>query len=381
MNTKVYRQYDSRWGGLAYPTSNSVVSSDGCGLCAVTHCAIELNKYKDSTPKTFYSFMKNYAVAGNGTLWDGIDAGLNNFIGNSKRFNDMTSFWKEVNKGNRVGVILFRSGYGPDNTLWTTGGHYVAFTSYKYENNKHWLYTKDSGFRQHDGWYAYESSMRGCIQTLWTAEIPKNGWKKENNNWYYYKDGAKLLNTWIKDGKGWCLLDKNGKMLNSQWINYKNEWYYLKSNGYMAANEWAKDKTGWCYLNSEGKIVKSTWIKYNNIWYYIKSNGYMATSEWAQDSKKKWFYLTADGSMATSTWIKWKDSWYYLKDNGEMAVNLWVKDSKGWCYVGSDGKLIVANWIKWKNNWYYVDSQGHMLIGTHTIDGKQYTFDSTGKLI
>jgi len=173
MNTKVYRQYDSRWGWKPYPTKNSTVASDGCGLCAVTNCLIELPKWNKATPLTFWYYMVQYAVAGNGTRWDGIDAGLKAFgFKNVRRHDNMASFWNEVGKGSRVGVILFRSGAGPDGTVWTTGGHYVAFVDYKYQNGKHWLYTKDSGSRHNDGWHSYENSMRGRIALLWTAEIP-----------------------------------------------------------------------------------------------------------------------------------------------------------------------------------------------------------------
>lgn len=192
MNTKVYRQYDSRWGSKPYPTSNSTVSSDGCGLVAVTHCQIEQSKYTSATPLTFYSYMKGYAVAGNGTRWDGIDAGLKAFgLRQVKRIDNMPAFWAEVSKGNRVGVILFRSGSAPDGTLWTTGGHYVAFTDYKYQNGKHWLYTKDSGFRCHDGWYSYEDSMRGRIALLWTASVPIGEDGK------FYGESVRRMQKWL----------------------------------------------------------------------------------------------------------------------------------------------------------------------------------------
>lgn len=339
MNTKVYRQYDSRWGNLPYPTSNSTVSSDGCGLCSVTHCAIELDKYKNSTPKDFISFMKQYAVAGNGTRWDGIDAGLNRFIGNSKRFNDMASFWNEVSKGNRVGVILFRSGYGPDNTLWTSSGHYIAFSNFKYENGKHWLYMKDSGPRCHDGWYAYENSMRGCIQLLWTAEIPKTGWFKENGAWYFYSGGAKVKSGWAKDSSGkWFYLGADGKMVKSKWVKSSGYWYYLGSDGAMITNGWAKDSKHWYYMDANGKITKSKWIKSNGKWYYLKENGVMVENEW----------------------IYYKKVWYYLKEGGAMADK---------------------EWVKWKGDWYYLKSGGAMVTGTLTIDGKTYTFDSSGKML
>lgn len=277
MNPMIFRQSDPRWGSLAYPTASSPVSTDGCGLCAVTHCAIEKSKYWNSTPKTFYPFMKKYAVAGNGTLWDGIDAGLNQFIGNSKRFDSMSAFWDEVAKGNRVGVILFHSGSAPDGTVWTSSGHYVAFTGYKVSNGKHYLYTKDSGSRCHDGFYCYETSMKNCISLLWVSEIKKEGWLKEGSEWHYYENGTMLRNGWAKDSKGWCYLDSKGNMTKSQWVKWKDNWYYLKANGYMASNEWAKDSKGWCYLGADGKMLKGAWIRWKSYMYYVDGDGHMVT--------------------------------------------------------------------------------------------------------
>lgn len=319
MNTREYKQYDSRWGSLPYPTNNSPVSTDGCGLCAVTHCAIQLDKYKSATPKTFHSFMKQYAVAGNGTRWDGIDAGLKQFIGNAKRFDDMDSFFAEVSKGDRVGVILFRSGYAPDGTLWTTGGHYVAFIDYYRKGSRDFLYTVDSGGRNHTGWHTYQDSMKGRIQLLWTAELPKKGWRKENGSWYFYKDGVTVKNGWAQDSKGkWFWLGADGKMAVSKWVKYKDEWYYLKSDGEMAADEW---------------------IKYKNQWYWLESSG----------------------KMSASKWIKWKDNWYYLMDNGYMAEE---------------------TWISWKGAWYWLKKGGIMAASeTLEIQGKTYTFDKSGKWI
>lgn len=298
MNTRVYRQYDSRWGSLPYPTSYSTVSSDGCGLLAVTHCAIELSKYTSSTPKDFYSFMKQYAVAGNGTLWDGIDAGLNHFIGNCKRHDNMSSFFEEVRKGNRVGVILFRSGRGKDGTVWTTSGHYVAFSDYSHEDGKDWLYTKDSGGRGNTGWFTYQDSMAGRIQLLWTAELPKHGWHKEKGLWYYYKNGKRIKNGWAQDSNDlWYWLGADGSMVTSKWIKWHNDWYYLKADGSMVANGW---------------------VKWHGDWYWLKSNGAMAHSEWVK-YKNDWYYLQADGAMATGT-LKIKGKTYKFDKSGK-----WIK--------------------------------------------------------
>lgn len=276
MNPNIYRQADPRWGSLPYPVSSSPVSTDGCGLCAVTHCAIEKDQYKNYTPKDIHSFMRQYAVTGNGTRWDGIDAGLKKYVGNCKRFDDMTAFWNELSKGNRIGVILFRSGSGPDGTVWTSSGHYIAFVGYKLSGGNHWLYMKDSGGRCHDGWFSYEKSMKNCIQFTWTADI-RDGWVKESGAWHYYKNGAMLKGEWVKDSDKWYYLEADGTMAASKWLELKNEWYYFESNGVMSANKWIQAAKGWCYVGANGKMLKGKWLRWKNNMYYIKNDGYMQT--------------------------------------------------------------------------------------------------------
>lgn len=180
MNSKIFRQYDSRWGSKPYPTAKSSFAGNGCGACSITHCAIELDAYKSITPETVRKWMvaKNYAVSGWGTKWAGIPEGLKHF-GFSKVIHigiddPMTKAWTELNKKNRIGIILFSSGYGGSTkkVYWTSSGHYVAFTDYKYKNNKHYFYMKDSGPRKNDGWFTYEDSMKGVVSQLWIVQKP-----------------------------------------------------------------------------------------------------------------------------------------------------------------------------------------------------------------
>ena len=41
-----------------------------------------------------------------------------------------------------------------------------------------------------------------------------------------------------------------------------------------------------------------------------------------------------------------------------------------------------TGWLQDNGKWYYLDpTNGDMYTGTHVIDGKTYTFDSSGALI
>lgn len=175
MNSKIYKQADSRWGSLPYPTKKSTFSGNGCGCCACLHDLIELDKYKDWTPKELRPYMvdQGFAVAGKGTLWSGITKTLQHYgfsvINHPTMANIFATLDQRKKKGQPcIGVILFSSG-SRGGITWTASGHFVAYVDYKVSGNKHYFYTKDSGGRNHDGWYCYETQMKGLIPQIWSA--------------------------------------------------------------------------------------------------------------------------------------------------------------------------------------------------------------------
>ena len=209
----------------------------------------------------------------------------------------------------------------------------------------------------------------------------KPGWNKIDGDWYYYdKDGNMATNSWKKDSKGWCYLGSDGKMVTNdwakdskgycwigpdgymvektQWLKVGDDWYHI-TNGYRDQSKWMKDSKGWCYLGSDGKMSKNAWIKDSKGWCYVGSDGYMVTNAWKKDSK----------------------GWVYIGSDGHMITNAWAKDSKGWCYMNASGYITTSKWIQDNGSWYYLNASGYMVTGTQTIDGKTYTFDSSGKWI
>ena len=111
MNKTVFSQLDTRWSKLPYPKKPYTIGTSGCGCCSVTHLLIETEKYKKYTPKTVQPYMKQFAVAGQGTQWDGITQSLKHYGFIPINHATMAGVYKTLEKRKkRLGIILFRKG-------------------------------------------------------------------------------------------------------------------------------------------------------------------------------------------------------------------------------------------------------------------------------
>ena len=177
MGSITYKQYDKRWGSKNY-NGSSTMATAGCGP---TSCATVISAHNPKiTPIDTMNFMKKhgYAIYGNGTAWAGIPACLK--WGGLKDVHEVTTMdalWKcMAKKGYRV-VILFHDGKR-GGVVWTTSGHFVPATAYKRKNGKHYLWMRDPGPRNKEGWYCYEDKMRGLIRKMWVGKLPEAETKK-----------------------------------------------------------------------------------------------------------------------------------------------------------------------------------------------------------
>lgn len=183
MRTTIFKQYKDPWQSLPFPGGGTNVRGAGCGLCSVAHILIEDSRYQHFTPATIRPFMIKYAVRDQGLIHAGIPDTLRYYgMENVKEFGtnaSMRQVFAEMDKGGRKAVILFykpgKYAAGPDGTTWSGSGHFIGCPDYKVQNGKHYFYMKDSGSRNHDGWYSYENSMKGCVYKVWTCTIPKAG--------------------------------------------------------------------------------------------------------------------------------------------------------------------------------------------------------------
>ena len=260
MSFGTYRQYDSRWGKNNYNGSSNY-SQAGCGP---TSCANILHAINPSiTPLVTGNFMKKhgYAIRNNGTAWNGIPACLKAYGAKDVRQVDkMADVYSYCSKG-YVGVFLFRKGT-KGGVTWTTSGHYIAVTGYKHKNGKHYFKTFDSGGRKHDGWYCYETTMKGLVPRIWLCKVAPQKIAKPTGKY----SGAIPTPTIKSGSKG-----DNVKLLQ-KFLNWYHPAWKLTEDGK------AGDKT----INATASFQHAEGITADGVFgkaSYAKANAYKAIAQ------------------------------------------------------------------------------------------------------
>ena len=128
----------------------------------------------------------------------------------------------------------------------------------------------------------------------------KQGWKKEDNAWYYYDNGEVARNKWIGDTY-W--VGKDGKMVTDNWVD--NDRFYVDKSGKKDPSIKKKviinDELGWQKRNG-------------GEWYYYEKDGSLARNKWVGN-----YWLGADGKMAKSAWVD--NGRYYVDSSGKWVPN------------------------------------------------------------
>lgn len=127
----------------------------------------------------------------------------------------------------------------------------------------------------------------------------KNGWIKENNYWYFYKNNIKSIG-WIKDEDKWYWLKADGRMASNEWIKNNEKWYWLTESGRMSSSEWIKHRGSWYWLTDSGRMFENEWLKHRESWYWLKSGGKMVENEILKINNV-WYRFDANGKMQENT--------------------------------------------------------------------------------
>ena len=121
MNSKIYRQADSRWGSLPYPTKKYSFAGNGCGCCACLHVIIELEKFnkgsdnnengeKDNKIVRYFNYYLSnlkiifYAmktIMENNDIIDSIDK-FGSLEYNNENYYKLNSFFTDINENKNI---------------------------------------------------------------------------------------------------------------------------------------------------------------------------------------------------------------------------------------------------------------------------------------
>lgn len=275
----------------------------------------------------------------------------------------------------------------------------------------------------------YKADEKGVLSVVDTKD--KTGWVQSGEEWYYYKDGKILKNTfedingikyyfdydgkmvtgsfWVEgvgylaepsgqivkakgwyhseQTKKWYWFDENGELKTSLLLDLNGVKYYLNWNGEMQTGvfeaSYADEDNNWVngrimYADASGAIsLIPGWKLENGCWYYVDSDGTAARDEIKEINGKKYSFAW-DGKMRTGKLEIWDDEKYntYFTDNtGAIITDKWTKEGMEWYYTDKDGKVVKNQWI---NDSFYATENGSMAVGVTEIDKKTYVFDENG---
>lgn len=296
------------------------------------------------------------------------------------------------------------------------------------------FYKIQSEVASSDGTYSFDNTgyVSNQYVTLLNNTSHPQGWKKENNYWYYYfSNGSKATGLQTIENNLYYF-NTSGQM-QTGWQEVNNKWYYFDELGY-GQKDWKLIGNNWFYFNSSYQM-QTGWQEINEKWYYLSTGvmnsygktyyeGYMVTG--AQTINNKEYYFTSEGVMVrgwhkendkwkyyspkkmsiygrtfvegekVTGWLPINDKWYYIAEDGYMVTGIykvgnrkylfmedgsmktgWFKVDDTWYYISSDGEL-RAQWVKSLSNWYYVNDEGLILTGDQVINGRQYYFNEDG---
>lgn len=138
----------------------------------------------------------------------------------------------------------------------------------------------------------------------------------------------------------------------------------IEKDGFFATYE-----TGLCYRKN-GKVLENEWFQINDAWYYAGENGRLATN-WKKIDDI-WYYFNSSRTLHTG-WLNDGGSWYYLTENG-MATEYQVIGEKE-CYFYEDGHLAIDEKTP---DGRMADTDGYLYSPELEFGSFQYTKDTTG---
>ena len=189
------------------------------------------------TGNTWYFYNQNGVLARNawaGNYWLGVDGRM------------VTNAWVDNNRY-----------YVGNDGAWVKGAQKPAAAQ------------KQGWVKEVNTWYYYNTD----------GTLARNKWA---GNYWLGADGRMVTNSWVDNNRyyvgndgAWVKEARHEEEKKQGWKKENNVWYYYNENGSLARNKWA----GNYWLGSDGKMATNAWV--DNGRYYVDANG-----AWVKDASK-----------------------------------------------------------------------------------------------
>lgn len=337
-----------------------------------THTALNVRSSSNTSSSVLYTTIKNPAYAF--------------IIKDASTINDFYKIQSEVASSD--GTYSFNNTGYVSNQYVTLLNNISHTQGWKKENN-YWYYYFSNGSKA-TGLQTIENNL----YYFNTSGQMQTGWQEVNNKWYYFDELGYGQKDWKLIGNNWFYFNSSYQM-QTGWQEINGKWYYLSTGvmkiygktyyeGYMITG-WLPLGNDWYYLNSDGSMVTGLQTVGNNF-YYFNTSGKMQTG-W-QGINNKWYYFD-NGGYGQKGWQTIAGNTYYFLDNYQMATGF--QEIFGNTYFFSTGVMkiygktyyegyMVTGWLTLGSDWYYFDNTGKRLTGLQKVGNNLFYFNDSGKM-
>ena len=188
------------------------------------------------------------------------------------------------------------------------------------------------------------------------------GLKKDSDDWYYFKDGAKDTSyTGLCKYNGSWFYVKNGKVDFSATTlcKYNGAWFYVKGGKVdFSATTLCKYNGSWFYVkNGKVDFGATTLCKYNGAWWYVRNGKVDFSTTTLCKYNGAWFYVKGGKvDFSATTLCKYNGTWWYVKGGKiDFKSTTLCKYNGTWFYVNGGKVNFSANGLcKYNGVWWYI---------------------------
>lgn len=260
------------------------------------------------------------------------------------------------------------------------GGSVRTKAGWVHYNNKKYRVQSNGTVRTKEG--AFTANGKRYVVKSDGSICTKRGPVKANGKLYFVKNSKGHLggNYYYKVGNKTFHVNKNGliKVGRHKWKNGK--YYYSVEKGYLKLKKGIVNEDGDNFLVEKGgKVVVSQKIDYKGKSYIAKKNGTFRTGlfKW----HKVLYYANSNGELkSTAGIVKVNGKRYYVAAGGVVCVNqrIW---SNGNLYIADVDGHLLSGFFDWGGASHYAESNYCVYYNQRfTVNGKTYIADSYGNI-